>query len=115
MRKFKLAMLAVSLLILAAVIVYSNPVALAGLLATSDHRFIVAGFAISLVAILLGVLKWKVLLKGISFRELVPVQILGFTISNFTPGKAAEPVKALLLKAVKDISVSSSLAFFLDP
>ncbi|MBI4174030.1 MAG: flippase-like domain-containing protein [Candidatus Aenigmarchaeota archaeon] len=110
MRKFKLAMLAVSLVILAAVIVYSNPIALAGLLAKSNLNYILAGFAISLVAILLGVLKWKVLLKGISFRELVPVQILGFTISNFTPGKAAEPAKALLLKAVKDISVSSSLA-----
>lgn len=110
MRKYKLAMLCISLLILAAVVYYSNPAVLAGLLAASDHRFILIGFIISLAAILLGVLKWQVLLKGVKFRELVPVQILGFTISNFTPGKAAEPAKALILKAVKDMPVSSSLA-----
>lgn len=110
MRKFKIAMLCISLLILAAVVVYSNPIALAGLLAKSNYTFILAGFVISLAAILLGVLKWQVLLKGIGFRELIPIQILGFTISNFTPGKAAEPAKAVILKAAKDIAVSSSLA-----
>lgn len=103
-------MLALSLAILAAIVAYSNPATLAGLLAKSNHAYIIVGFLISLAAILLGVLKWKVLLNGVSFRELVPIQILGFTISNFTPGKAAEPAKAVLLKAAKDISVSSSLA-----
>ena len=110
MRKYKIGMLCLSLVILAAVVFYSNPVALAGLLAASDYRFIFAGFVLSLIAILLGVLKWQALLKGVKFRELVPVPILVFRISRFTRGKAAEPAKAILLKAVKDISVSSSLA-----
>lgn len=110
MRKYKLAMLLISLVILAAVIAYSNPAALLGLLAASDYKFIFIGFFISLAAILLGVMKWRGLLKGVSFRELVPIQILGFTISNFTPGKAAEPAKAILLKAVKEVPISSSLA-----
>ena len=110
MRKYKIGMLLVSLVILAAVVIYSNPVVLAGLLAASDMKFILAGFVLSFIAILLGVLKWQVLLKGVKFRELIPIQVLGFTISNFTPGKAGEPAKALILKAAKDTPVSSSLA-----
>ena len=110
MHKFKIAMLGLSIVILAAIVAYSNPAALAGLLAKSNYTFIFAGFLVSMAAILLGVLKWQVLLKGVGFRELVPVQILGFTISNFTPCKAAEPAKAILLKAVNGMSVSSSLS-----
>lgn len=109
MKKYKLAMLLVSLVILAVVVAYANPFVVADLLAKSDYRFIALGFGLSLFSILLGVLKWRVLLKGVSFAELTPVQILGFTISNFTPGKAAEPAKAIILKARKGLAVSSTL------
>lgn len=54
-------------------------------------------------------MKWKILLKNVGFVELIPVQLLGFSISNFTPGKAAEPAKAVLLKIRKGLPVSSTL------
>lgn len=110
MKRYKIAMLAVSLLILLAIVIYANPVVIASHIAQSDYKFIFAGFVVAFITMLLGVLKWKVMLKGVSLVELFPVQVLGYTISNFTPGKAAEPAKAVLLKIRKGIPVSSSLA-----
>ena len=110
MKKYKLAMFVLSLVILAGIIIYANPVVLARLWAESNYTYLLVGLGISLVAIVFGVLKWKVLLKDVSFREIFPVQLLGWTISNFTPGKAAEPAKAVLLKIRKGVDVSSSLS-----
>lgn len=109
MRRYKIIMLAISLVILLAIVIYANPVVIASHIAQSNYIFILAGFIVAFITILLGVLKWKVMLKGVSFVELFPVQVLGYTISNFTPGKAAEPAKAVLLKMRKGIPVSSSL------
>ena len=110
MRKYKLAMLGLSLIILAGIVLYVNPAILAKLWIKSDYSYLLLGLSISAVAIVLGVLKWKVMLKGVGFLEILPVQLLGWTISNFTPGKAAEPAKAVLLKIRKGLDVSSSLA-----
>lgn len=110
MKRYKLGMLAVSLVILLAIVIYANPVVIASHIAQSNYIFILAGFVVAFITIILGVLKWKVMLKDVGFFELFPVQVLGFTISNFTPGKAAEPAKAILLKIRKGIQVSSSLS-----
>ncbi len=109
MRKYKFLMLGISVIILVALVIYANPLVLAAHLAKSDHRFILAGFVTALISISLRVVKWKVLMKKVGFAELFPVQLLGLTISNFTPGKVAEPAKALILKITKDMQVSSSL------
>ena len=102
-------MLTLSVVILSAIVIYANPLVLIGLWIKSDYSFIAAGFAIAIITITLGVLKWKVLLRNVGIIELFPVQILGFTISNFTPGKAGEPAKAVLLKIAKGVPVSSTL------
>ena len=110
MRKYKIIMLLLSVVILLGIVVYANPIVLVGLWLKSNYLFLAAGFCAGFVALLLGVLKWKVLMKDVGFVELFPVQVLGFTISNFTPGKAAEPAKAVILKMVKGTPISSSLA-----
>lgn len=110
MKRFKILMFALSLVILLGIILYANPALLVQQVSKSDYKFIAVAFVIAFATIMLGVLKWKVMLKGVSFMELFPIQLLGFTISNFTPGKAAEPAKAVLLKISKGIPVSSSLA-----
>ncbi len=55
------------------------------------------------------VLKWKILLGKGNFLSIAPVQFLGMTLSNFTPGKIGEPAKTLILKNRLGISVSQSL------
>ncbi|MBI2971135.1 MAG: flippase-like domain-containing protein [Candidatus Aenigmarchaeota archaeon] len=105
--KYKLLLFAFSALLLAAIVWLSDPGEMTGHLAKADYRYILLGFAVATASLLLRVMKWKVLLNDIGFVQLLPVQLLGITISNFTPGKAAEPFKAVLLKAKEKRSVSS--------
>lgn len=110
MNKFKVGMFLLGIIVLIGVIIYSNPLVIAQKLANSDYRFIALSFGISVLAISMGVLKWKLLLNRVGFFELYPVQLLGYTISNFSPGKAAEPAKAIVLKMRSNIPVSFSLS-----
>ncbi len=108
MSKFKLAAAAISVALLAWIVWTSNPAELARLLATADKRYIAAALCVSVVSMAFRVLKWKFLVNA-PFFILVPVQLFGMTLSNFTPGKMGEPAKALLLKARTGIPVSRSL------
>lgn len=109
MKKMRALLFLVSLGVLAALIWYSNPVAMASLIGKSSKVYVIAGLVVSLFAVSLRVVKWMVLLENVGFLELYPIQLVGMTISNFTPGKIAEPGKAVLLKIIKKMSVSASL------
>ena len=109
MKKIRALLFLISLGMLAVLIWYSNPVAMASLIEKSSKVYIIAGLSVSLFAVSLRVVKWMVLLENVGFLELYPIQLVGITISNFTPGKIAEPGKAVLLKIMKNISVSASL------
>ncbi len=108
MRLFKIVSTAVAIMLLALIIFSANPVLLAGELAKSDIRFILIAIAISTAGAFIRVLKWGVLVN-VGVMKLFPVQLLGLTVSNFTPGKVAEPAKAVLLKMRYGVDVSKSL------
>lgn len=107
--KYKILLLVISILILAAIVLYADPYTVFLTLSKADFLFVLFAFIISNIAICIQVLKWNILLKGINFKELFPIQLLGITISNFTPGKASEPIKAILLKLKKGTPVSETL------
>ncbi len=109
MKQYKLLMLILSLVILSAVIYYADPVVMIEVLSRSNPVPIVFGFLFAFTTMFLGVWKWKILLNKVSYKELVPIQIFGFALSNFTPGKAAEPAKAVILKMRKGVPISLSL------
>jgi glycosyltransferase 2 family protein len=110
MRKYKLGMLLLSFVILGAVLLLFNPFVIADLLSKADASLILLAFLLSFLVTCMGVLKWKVLLKNIPYTKVFPVQVLGYMISNFTPGKAAEPAKAVILKMRTKTPISFSLA-----
>src|SRR3990172_4880007 len=87
-----------SLLILALLIAYADPPKFLALLSQSNYTFIIIAFLFSTLSVIFRIMKWKALLGDISFSRIAPVQLVGVTISNFSPAKAAEPVKALILK-----------------
>lgn len=95
---------------MAAIIWYANPMLMAEKISQGNIYFILIAFILASVNIFLRTLKWKVLLNNVGLLELVPVQILGMVISNFTPGKVGEPFKAFILKARKGINVSEGLS-----
>lgn len=107
--KMRLALVSLSVLILAALVVYSDPPKLLSIISRSDAKYLLLAFLLSNAAILARVGKWAVLLDGVKFSSLIPVQLLGVTISNLSPGKIAEPAKALILKMRTKVNVSESL------
>ena len=108
-KKLKILPLTISILILVVLIVYSNPEKFFRLIAGSNFVFIGIAFVISNINLLIRVLKWYVLLDNVSFFSLAPVQFFGMTASNLSPGKIAEPLKSVVLKAYRGIPVSLSL------
>ncbi len=107
MRRLKLVAIFVSVLILVLLVLYADPAKFMSIILKSDYRLILAAFIISSFSIFLRITKWKVLVGNISFSRITPVQLLGMTISNFSPGKLGEPVKAIILKLVDNRPVSS--------
>jgi len=99
----------VSIAILALLVVYADPAKFASIVAKSDIRLLLAALAVSTISILLRAVKWKVFFDDVKFADIVPVQILGLTISNFSPGKIGEPAKAVILKMKNGQAVSSTL------
>jgi uncharacterized protein (TIRG00374 family) len=67
-----------------------------------------AAFGFASLAAVLRVVKWAVLVN-VSVQVLAPIQMVGIAISNMTPGRIAEPLKALLLRLRTGTAVSHSL------
>lgn len=108
--KKRYALVLLSILILIALLFYSDPQKVYAIFSHSDKSFLFYAFLISSTGVLLRVFKWKVLMKNVSFFDVMPVQFLGSTVSNFTPGKLGEPAKAVIMKAKTGVPVSVSLS-----
>ena len=109
MAKKRILLIGLSIAILIGIILYADPVLLLSILSKSDLKYVILAFIVANISMSLRVLKWRVLLKNVGFLELFPVQIFGMAASNFTPGKIAEPTKAVILKMKKGRAVSETL------
>ncbi|MFH8093089.1 MAG: lysylphosphatidylglycerol synthase transmembrane domain-containing protein [Candidatus Aenigmatarchaeota archaeon] len=109
MKKFRFLSLLASLLIFIAIILYINPIEIADEILRIELKYLVLVFIISNLTLLVRVAKWWILLDNVYFKDVIPIQIFGITISNLTPGKFAEPIKSFLLKMKEGIPVSKSL------
>lgn len=109
MRKLKAIPFVISVILIAAIIYFSNPYQIYGAIVGVDKVYIAAALGLSVLNIFLRVMKWRVILEGVGFFELFPIQMFGMTLSNFTPGKIAEPAKSVILRIKKGIPVSASL------
>ena len=107
----KFVLFAISLIILAILIVYSNPEKLLLNLEKFDLQTGILFLAIATFTAVLRVYRFQFLLKNkMNFRELFPIHIYSLALSNIIPGRVSEPFRAALLKAVKGIPFSFSLA-----
>jgi uncharacterized protein (TIRG00374 family) len=107
--KWKLIPFVISIILIAGIIYFSDPQKIYLSIVSVNKFYIAIAFVIVIINVFLRVLKWKIILDKVKVYELFPVQILGMTISNFTPGKIAEPAKCILLRMRKGIPVSISL------
>ncbi|MBI2583438.1 MAG: flippase-like domain-containing protein [Candidatus Aenigmarchaeota archaeon] len=103
-----IAYIAAVVAILTGLVYYADPAKVAATLVQATPLYIALGFLVGIVSLAARVKKWAVLMQK-GFLEITHVQLTGVMISNFTPGKLAEPVKAFILKATSKTDVSSSL------
>lgn len=109
MRKLHICFFLLGLALLALIIAFSNPAKLVEVLSGANYYYFIAAVAISTASIYLTTMKWQVLLGKMTVMRLMPITILGSSISNLTPGKITEPIKSVLLKMDSGIAVSTSL------
>lgn len=98
-----------SFIILSAVLIFVNPQETFKEISKVKIEVILITFIIANLATFIRVLKWRFLLDNVKMKDLIPIQLLGITISNLTPGKSGEPTKSLLLKLKTGKSISSTL------
>ncbi|MCX6767200.1 MAG: lysylphosphatidylglycerol synthase transmembrane domain-containing protein [Candidatus Micrarchaeota archaeon] len=100
-RRAKLLAAIASLVLLVLLFSQINLGELASALSKADARLLVAAVAVETISLGLRTKRWKILLDEktrIRFATLFPIQCAGLSLSNFSPGKMADPVKVLFLK-----------------
>ncbi len=100
-RRAKIIAAIASIVLLLLLFSQTNLGELASALSKADARLLVAALVATSSSLFLRALRWKTLLNEknkINFNRLFPIQCAGLALSNFSPGKVADPVKVLFLK-----------------
>ncbi len=94
--------LLVSFGILALLVYFSGPQKVMNALLSSNPLFLAAGFSMWLLSLVLRTARWKILLRNIGtnpgFATTMKILLAGLAVSNITPGKVGEPVRAYFFK-----------------
>lgn len=99
--------------LLALLVLYANPQELLENLKNADANYVLLALAAATCVILIHVLRFKLLLADvgkISYLELLPIQMFGVALANVTPGRAAEPTKALILKSTHNFPFTKTFS-----
>lgn len=100
-RHWKKIAAALSIALVAALLTQINLAELASALASANLILLSAALVASTAGLAMRTLRWKTLLdekSKIPFQTLFPIQSAGLALSNFSPGKMADPVKVFFLK-----------------
>lgn len=112
--KKRILLFAISLTLLVGLIYFSNPGEVAKSLLDANYYYILLGAGLWCVLVVVRTIRWKVLLDEVDvkipFFKTMKFHIMGLFLSNMSPGKAAEPVKAAFIKRVEDESFSHSMS-----
>ncbi len=99
--------------LLFALILHSDPAAIARTLANSNIIFVLGAMAITATIILVKIVRWQIILESIKIK-LPIMQIAGpytasLFVSNITPGRVGEPIRSYYLKKTHGHSITSTL------
>ncbi len=94
--------LGISILILALLIYISGPEKVLTTIASANLFYIFAGFGLWMCSVVLRTIRWRFLLKNVKsfpdFFSTMRVLLAGLGVSNITPGKVGDPIRAYFLK-----------------
>lgn len=99
---FRILSFVIVIALMAGIVYMANPAELIRSLAGANLLFAGLGIAITLIVILLKILRWKILLNSVGIKpsldRLWHSFMSALIISNFTPGRVGEPLRAVFLK-----------------
>lgn len=104
----------VSFSLLAALIYFSNPSKVFTIITNAKIEYIFLGLSFWLITAVMRSLRWRYLLGKldvrISFPGALKYYITGLFISNLSPAKSADPIRAVFLKKMEGESFSKGMA-----
>lgn len=111
--KLNLVLFTISILILVALVVYGNPTEVLSNLLKFDVATVGILVFLAAIGLILRFIRFKLLLDRkypTQPAALFPVFVFGLSLANTMPGRAAEPLRALLIKKVFSIPTGYTLA-----
>ena len=94
--------LGISILILALLVYISGPEKVLATIASANLFYVFAGFGLWMCSVVLRTIRWRFLLKNVKsfpdFFSTMRVLLAGLGISNITPGKVGDPIRAYFKK-----------------
>jgi len=113
MKKKTIVLFLFSFGILGALIYFSNPVKIWGVLSTANLLFISLGLFLWFFNSLVRTLRWNVLLRRLNIRikffEVWQIFVASMFVSNLSPAKSGDPIRSVILKKTDNKSFSKSL------
>lgn len=110
MTRKSLVAIGISIFILSLLIYVSGPEKVFGYLIESNPIYLFLGFLLWVSSIIFRTIRWKILLKNVnsqpSFSVAIKALLAGLSISNITPGKAGDPIRAYFLKKTSGDKIS---------
>ena len=110
--KYRWIPFAISLLLLAGLLIYSDFFKVVDIISKSNLIFVSIGLVIWGIDLVFRSFRWKILLKkaGVKLRliDAMHVYIPGLFLSNVSPAKTGDVLRPVLLKAMKSKSISKS-------
>ena len=102
-----------SLALLVGVVYASDPAQVLNTVRSSNVAVIALGVAAWFLGATLRIWRWNFLLKHVGIRlplrDVVSIFLAGFYLSNITPGKTGDPIRAVMLKRQHNESFSNAL------
>ncbi|MFB6088894.1 MAG: lysylphosphatidylglycerol synthase transmembrane domain-containing protein [Candidatus Aenigmatarchaeota archaeon] len=111
--KKRLILFSISMILLATLLYFSNPLKVFNTLMNANLEFILMGIFFWSIGYLLRGFRWKMLLKRLdiklSLRKCLKYYSIGLFFANLSPAKTGEPVRAGLVKKIEGKSFSKSM------
>lgn len=111
--KKRLILFGISVILLSALIYFSGPVEIASAFTAANPYYIVLGLLFWVLNIFFRTFRWRYLLDSldidIKFFSVMRYYISGLFLSNLSPAKTGEPMRAVFLKKLESKSFTSSM------
>lgn len=112
-KRANLLLFLIAIGLLSALILHSNPQAIAKTLSRANLVFVAPALAITILIIGIKIVRWRIILESVgiklSLKQITQPYMASLLVSNITPGRVGEPIRSYYLKKSLGYSISRTL------